>query len=163
MAFFQTPPAGIFLRCIGGAVSACGLVACATMMGHAPGSPCSAGVPDPQAQAVDIDTLASAPEAYAGRLVRLRAFLVNEFEGQGLYRSAGEHRRAPLAHRLSRCKAPEPFEPSLALWWKTDRIVVTCNRRQVWIEGVFDPCERGHMGGFAGGLHEVTFVGSAGP
>jgi hypothetical protein len=117
----------------------------------------------------------------------VRAFITNEFEAADLFGSPAEEREGGTrARRAAGC--PKRGRPSLlrALWWDAEEALLppcnnfddagrelmgtcqrtefshsglrACNRRQVVIEGTFDPCEGGHMGMYAGGLKHVTYV-----
>jgi hypothetical protein len=119
---------------------------------------CSFGTSDGRASDVDFGGLLADPERYDGAYVRIRAFLVNQKEDQGLYKSERDVTRPPHAQRLARCKEPSPVPPMRAIWWDARSQVPACDRRHVTIEGTFDACESGHMALFAGGLRDVNFI-----
>ena len=129
---------------------------------RSPSPDCSFGTPAPSAIATDIDGVLADPERFAGRRVRIRAFLMNEFEDHGLYRTE-MHAKLPGLDgvRPLRCEIRALVPPMKALWWNAIGTPVSqCNRTFVMIEGVFDPCEDGHMSLFSGGLHDVNFIRS---
>ncbi|WP_437649475.1 hypothetical protein [Sorangium sp. So ce362] len=131
----------------------------------APKSPspeCSFGTPDPTAVATDLDQVLADPERFAGRRVRLRAFLTNEFEDHGLYISEVTTKKPTLdGKRAPRCDVRALVPPMKALWWDAAGTPgAGCNRSLVTIEGIFDPCEGGHMSLFSGGLHNVNSIHS---
>lgn len=129
---------------------------------RSPSPECSFGTPAPGAVATDLDGVLAEPERFAGRRVRIRAFLVNEFEDHGLYRTEA-HAKMPAfdGERLLRCEIRALVPPMKALWWDAAGTPGSlCNRTFVTIEGTFDPCEDGHMSLFSGGLHNVNFIRS---
>jgi hypothetical protein len=134
---------------------------------------CIFGAPTPGVISVSLEDVLAEPDRYAGKRIRLRrVFLVNEFEDEGLYASEAEARKPTVRKRAPRCGGPGNGVKMSGLWWSTDHshddpadtskheATVRCNRVTVSIEGVFDPCEEGHMGVFDGGLGDVSFVRS---
>ncbi len=102
------------------------------------------------------------PERFAGHRVRIRAFLVNEFEDHGLYRTEVQSKKPVFdGERLLQCPTPGLIPPMKALWWYAAGMPESlCNRTFVTIEGTFDPCEDAHMSTFSGALHDVNFIRS---
>ena len=121
---------------------------------------CLLGTADQTARGVELAALLADPGKYAGLRVRLRAYVVNEFEDYGLYEDEKSTVRSPPhGRRLASCHSLEVIPPKRAIWWDTPLDVEeSCDRQYVTIEGIFDPCEVGHMGLFVGGLHEVNFI-----
>ncbi|WP_437319782.1 hypothetical protein [Sorangium sp. So ce385] len=87
---------------------------------------------------------------------------MNEFEDHGLYISDVSTKKPALdGKRAPRCDVRALVPPMKALWWDAAGAPgAGCNRRLVTIEGIFDPCEGGHMSLFSGGLHDVSSIHS---
>lgn len=132
------------------------------VVSRSPSPECSFGTPDPTAVATDLDQVLADPERFAGRRVRLRAFLMNEFEDHGLYISDVSTKKPTLdGERAPRCDVRALVPSMKALWWDAAGTPgAGCNRSLVTIEGIFDPCEGGHMSLFSGGLHNVNSIHS---
>ncbi len=123
---------------------------------------CSVGTRDPRALTVNLGDLFDDPQKFAGKRVRVRAFIVNEKEDQGLYETSDDAMKPrPLDRLMTGCAGRLPVPPPMrALWWDAGDARVECNRQNVIVEGKFDPCEPGHMSIYAGGIRDVVFVES---
>ena len=128
-----------------------------------PRTECAFGASRPEAIAVRFTELLASPAAYAGKRVRVRAFLVNELEDHGVYESEEDADRPVVrVERRPWCddEAPVAWPMIRSIWWDLPVETFECNRAFAAIEGLFDPCEAGHMGLFAGGLKDISFVGA---
>jgi hypothetical protein len=121
--------------------------------------PCNPRASSTQAQPARFEAVVSDQEDYAGRRVRLRGFLFNEKENQGLYRfeADAEHPRFD-GTRVAGCNIEAPIRPMRALWWSGEEIPPECSRIAVTIEGTVDPCDSGHMDAFSAGLRDAVVV-----
>jgi hypothetical protein len=121
---------------------------------------CRFGAPAATAAQTTLDELLANPEKYASARVRIRGFMLNEFENKALYRSEEESARPILEPRRARCDdAPGLRVPQVnAIWLDVGNLPTECSRREVTLEGRFNPCEEGHMSLFPGGLVDVSFA-----
>jgi hypothetical protein len=93
--------------------------------------------------------LISRPELYDMKPVRVIGFVNLEFEGNGLYLHEEDWRHSIYRNGIW-------IDPPLGIEPDSGGTNGAINRQYVLVEGVFDASDRGHMGMWSGGLHNVT-------